>query len=117
MPYISKEEIARKRKAIRAALPGFKVSVRSMDYSGIQVTLQEGPITMPVGDRGYEQVNHFYYRKHYADRPDVVEVLDRIMAIAASDQEEAFYDGDYGSVPNFYVRLSIGAWDRPYVVK
>ena len=117
MPYISKEEITRKRKAIRAALPGFKVSVRNMHHSGIQVTLQEGPITMPVGERGYEQVNHFYYREHYADRPDVVRVLDRIMTIAANDQKEAFYDGDYGSVPNFYVRLSIGEWDRTYVVR
>jgi len=44
-------------------------------------------------------------------------VLDRVMAIAAGDQRESFYDSDYGSVPNFYVRLSIGEWDRPYQIK
>jgi len=116
MPFITKEEIAKRRKAIKAALPGFKVSVRTMDHCGIAVTIQEGPISMPVDSRGYEQVNPYYYKEHYKQNPEVVRVLDQVMAIAASDQEESFYDGDYGSVPNFYVQLSIGNWDRPYQV-
>jgi len=117
MPFIDKDSIKKKRGEIRAVLPGFKVSVRNMDYMGVRIVIQEGPVDFDLGDRGYKTVNHFHYRSCFADRPDAVEVLDRVMAIAAGDQRESFYDSDYGSVPNFYVRLSIGEWDRPYQIK
>ena len=75
MPFIDKDSIKKKRGEIRAALPGFKFSVRNMDYRGVQIVIQEGPVDFDLGD------------------------------------------SDYGSVPNFYVRLSIGEWDRPYQIK
>lgn len=110
MPYLSKENIARKRSLIRKAFPGFKISVINRHHTQIHVTFKEGPIDMG----SYEQVNHFYYREHYADNPQVLSVLDRVMAIISPDQEEVIYDSDYGSVPNFYISLNIGSWDAPY---
>jgi len=116
MPYVSKEDIAKKRKALKKALPGFKISVTNRHHTGIMVVFKEGPIRMLSKDAtdGYEHVNHFYYREHYADDPKVVKVLDKVMSIIGSDQKEQFYDYDYGSVPNFYISLNIGSWDKPY---
>lgn len=117
MPYISKDQVAEKRAALKKALPEFKLSIRNRDYSKICVTILEGPIEMTQDPRGYEQVNHFWIDNHYADRPEIKNVLNTIANICKSDQKEEVYDGDYGSVPNFYVGISIGDWDRPYQVK
>lgn len=29
---------------------------------------------------------------------------------------ELVYDGDYGSVPNFYTTITIGEWDKPFKI-
>lgn len=117
MPYITKEQVAAKRAALKKALPNFKLSVRNRDYSKIDVAIMSGPIEMTQDPRGYEQVNHFWIDSHYEDRPEIKEVLNTINRICKEDQRELVYDGDYGSVPTFYVGISIGQWDRPYEVK
>ena len=122
MPYLSKEETAKRRKAIRAEFPDYKISVRTMDYSSIQVNIKSGPIDLLQGaaehdqERGYEQVNHFWYGDHYEDYPEKKEFLDKIMEIVNKGNGTAFVDGDYGNIPEFYVRISIGDWDSPYKV-
>jgi len=122
MPYLSKEETSKRRKAIRKEFPDYKISVRTMDYSGIQVTVKSGPIDLLMGasendsERGYEQVNHFWYDSHYEDYPEKVKFLDKIMGIVNEGNGTAFVDGDYGSIPEFYVRISIGDWDSPYKI-
>ena len=117
MAYISKEQVSAKRKALKAALPQFKFSVRNRDRSQICVTILEGPIEMTQDPRGHEQVNHFWINSHYEDKPEVKHVLNTISDICKADQREVVYDGDYGSIPNFYVSISIGDWERPYVCK
>lgn len=117
MPYITKDQVAAKRAALKKALPEFKLSVRNRNYSQICVTILEGPIEMTQDPRGYEQVNHFWINDHYEDRPQIKNVLNTIADICKEDQRELVYDGDYGSVPTFYVSISIGDWDRPYQVK
>ena len=117
MPYITKDQVASKRKALKEALPQFKLSVRNRDYSKIDVAIMSGPIEMTQDPRGYEQVNHFWINSHYEDQPEIKEVLNTINRICKEDQSEEVYDGDYGSVPTFYVGISIGQWDRPYVCK
>lgn len=117
MAYISKEQVSAKRKALKAALPQFKFSVRNRNHSQICVTILEGPIEMTQDPRGHEQVNHFWINSHYEDKPEVKHVLNTISDICKADQREVVYDGDYGSIPNFYVSISIGDWERPYVCK
>ena len=115
MPYITTEEVKEIRKAIRAALPEFKVSVRREHHSSVIVTLLEGPIDF--GDERH--VNHFHYRKHYEGQPEAIAVFDKIMGVfeAVKKPEVAFVDSDYGSVPNYYQKIQIGEWDRPYQVR
>jgi hypothetical protein len=66
---------------------------------------------------GYEQINQYWYKDHYEDYPEKVEFLDKIIEIVNEGNGTESYDGDYGTIPNFYVNVSIGNWNKPYVVK
>ena len=112
MPYISKEQVKEKRAALKKALPNFKLSVTTENYSGIKVAILSGPINF---GKTYEQVNHFWYKDHYKDRPDIIAVFDTIMNILNDGMGEGFEDSDYGYVPGHYTQLHIGKWDRPYI--
>lgn len=116
MPYISTEEVKGKRQLIKAAFPQFKFSIRKLDHMKISVTILSGPIQMTNNENGYEQVNHHWIDEHYNDRPQVKDVLKGIYQIISVGQKELVYDMDYGSVPTFYIGISIGDWDRPYKV-
>ena len=74
MPYISSEEVAAIRKAIRAALPEYSISVTKQHHSTVQVSIMSGPIA-PV-----EHVNVYWYKENLEDRPDAVAVIDAILA-------------------------------------
>lgn len=113
MPYISTQEVSKKRKQLKAALPGFKLSIRRSNHSCIDVNILEGHISMPE----YQQVNQYYIDEHYKESPEIKQVLNTIKDILSADQSELVYDGDYGSVPNFYYNISIGRYDRNYLTK
>jgi hypothetical protein len=112
MPFISSEDVATIRKAVRAALPEFKVSVTKEHHSSVHVTLIEGPIAAPV-----EGVNVYWYKEHLKDRPDAIEVVDTILAEIFKVKKcyTEVEDSDYGSVPNFYYHVHFGKWDKPYI--
>lgn len=117
MPYISKEEVANRRKAIKSALPGFKCSITRDGSNCIRVAILEGPINLlPPEDRqrGHAGVNPYYYREVFAMMPEVVGVLDTVMPIATAGRIEESTDSDYGSIPTFYLSVEIGKWDQPY---
>lgn len=111
MPYIETEKVAQMRKAIRKALPDYKVSVTKRHHSGVDVRLLSGPIP------DVPNVNVFCYQRQLADRPDAVAVIDAILAEIKKVETPKIVseDGDYGSIPNFYYDVSFGAWDKPYI--
>lgn len=122
MPYISKEEVKSKRVKIRKEFPDYKISVTCVNYSKISVKILSGPIDLISpeycwSNDGYETVNYFYIEDHYKNFPEKCKMLKRIYEIINENNGELVYDGDYGSVPNFYVDIQIGNWDKPYVVK
>ena len=114
MPYITKEQVSEKRKALKAALPEYKLSVTRRDSMQICVSIVKGPHAFELGQRGYAQVNQFYIDDNYKSDPEALRVLSTIRDICQSDQSQLVYDGDYGSVPTFYISMEIGKWDRPY---
>jgi len=118
MPYITAEEVKTKRNAIKKALPNFKFSITRENHSSINVAFLEGDIDL-MGDseRSYESVNHFYIQEHYEDRPEIRDILMKAYKIASESQRELVNDSDYGSVPTFYVNITIGKWDKPYQLK
>lgn len=119
MPYITTEEVREKRQKIKKALPKYKVSIRKEHHSSIRVNILSGPIQLLSEDRldrGEEGVNHFYYKEHYAEEPEKLKVISTIIDILKDNQRIVSVDGDYGNIPNFYISLTIGQWDKGYEV-
>lgn len=117
MPYITKEQVALKRKQIKKQFPDFKFSIRNENYSKISVTILEGPVAMTDREDGYEHVNVFSIGRVYENKPTVKSVLEGIYSIINRDNYTESFDGDYGNIPSFYTRIAIGDWDRPYICK
>ena len=118
MPFISPEEVKVKRNELKKAFPDWRFNVKTVNYTTIAVNIKSGPLDIKFNDEDrYKQVNCFYIDEHYSDRPELKKVLNGIKNIIGREQRELVYDGDYGSVPTYYIRISIGAWDKPYIYK
>ena len=117
MPYISTKTVKERRDLLKKLLPEFKISVKTVHNSTISVTILSGPFDLlPNSDEKYEQVNKFYIDEHYADLPETKDVLNKVLDIANKGNYIESEDGDYGNIPSFYTRISIGKWDSPYQV-
>ncbi len=106
MPYISTEHVANIRKELKNEFPEIKFSIRRENYSSVNVHIMESPYKF---SKNYEQINHFYTENH-----ENQELLKKITGIVIRDQKEVVYDSDYGSVPNYYLNLQVGKWDKPH---
>lgn len=116
MPYISKEQVKQKREALKKAFPDFKLSITS-DYSEIRVAIMEAPFNLMEGvNQNYESVNPYYIAENYKDNPKKMEVLLKIRDIINSGNGTEVEDGDYGTVPKFYISIMVGKWDKPFKV-
>ncbi len=115
MPYIDTKDVAAIRKAIKAALPDYVLSVTKDHHSGVDVRVMSGPIVAP------EHVNVYWFKDHLGpnkeDRPDAIAVIEKIIAeiFKVRTPKTLVEDGDYGNVPTFYYDVSFGKWDNPYV--
>ncbi len=117
MPYITKEQVKEKRNLLKKALPEYKLSVRCEHYSVIDVSIMSGPVDLlPNDTEKHKQVNHFHIDSNYKDLPETKRVLNIINDIAGNGNYIESVDGDYGSIPSFYVHINIGKWDREYVI-
>jgi hypothetical protein len=116
MPYITKETVKQKREQLKKAFPDFKFSIIRHHGSTLKVHILEAPVNL-AESTGEEQVNHYYIKSHY--QGEKREILRKIADIMLAGEESAHYDADYGYIPNFYVSLSIGDWDKPfkYIIK
>lgn len=112
MPYISTEEVKKIRESLKKELPEFKLSVCRENGHALCVHLMAGPVKFP---QSYDQVNHFHYRNHYEG--DALKVLDRVMGTidALHPRKIEHEDSDYGSIPNYYLHLQVGKWNKPYI--
>jgi hypothetical protein len=122
MPYITKEQVKAKRKALKAALPEYKLSITTEHYSGIKVAIMRGPSSLH--GTTYSQLNPYIdYREERWDRdledhasyPEIADLMEIIMPILNEGIGEGFQDSDYGHVPDYYTWVHIGKWDKPYV--
>lgn len=113
MPYITTEKVKEIRNELKKEFPQFKFSVRREHYSSVRVAIVSGPLDLG----SYTSVNHYYVKDHYKNQPEICNFLLKIVDIIGREQRELVYDGDYGSVPTYYYSISIGNWDREYVLK
>ncbi len=114
MPYISTEDVTKKRKAIKAAFPTWKFSITREHYTSLNVSILEADLLLT--DKPNESVNHFYIQDHYVNS-EIQTALQTIADIMTAGTKIVSEDIDYGSIPNFYTNLSIGKWNKPFIYK
>lgn len=115
--YVStKDQLRAIARELKSTYRNIKFSIR-VTYNTIDITILQAPIELrkdPTKDR--ESVNHYYVNSHYNDMPEAKEILSGICDIVLQNQREITNDGDYGSIPNYYVSLRVGDYDRPFRV-
>lgn len=119
MPYITSERVAEIRSQIKKEFPDYKFSITRDNHSSVNVVILAAPFNLLEGegeDKTRASVNTYWIGEHYKDKPQIKEVLSKIHSIMNQGNGTLCEDGDYGTVPNFYTNLSIGAWDKPFQV-
>ncbi len=111
MPYISTEEVKTKRDALKKEFPNVKFSVTKENCSSIHVHIMEAPFEIEEKEK---DVNHFYIAEFYSHKPKVRDFLLKVKKIINDGNGIFVVDGDYGAVPNFYINIRFGKWDKPY---
>lgn len=111
MPYITPEQVKAKRNELKKTFPSFKFSVTGKNYTSLYVTILAAPIMLT--DKKYEQVNPYYIHSHYTG--EIKDTLQKIRDIANRSNYTEVVDSDYGSVPSFYLHISIGEYDKPFI--
>lgn len=124
MAYITKEKSAAIRKALKAAFPGWKFSVRIEHHQRLDVTILEAPIdllacqvesryTTDLDRTKYTGVNHYHLDNQWLPpaRDDLRQIID-ICNDGNHDNSDA--QSDYFDV-GWYFDLQIGCWDKPFV--
>jgi len=122
MPYLDKVYTSEVRQQLKTQFPQYRFSVRTVDNHKLAVRVKSGPLDLlrdgHNGGERYEVVNPYYTDKHYENFPEKRDFLNRVLSIMKRDYTDCVYtDGDYGNIPSFYLSLSIGSWDRPYIQK
>lgn len=117
MAYLSKEETKIIREKIKNQFgKDFKFSITNSHFTSINVNLMSSPIDFPKENI---QINHYRIEESLKETPNMAEVFKKIFEIITSTKD--YYDrnagdpfADYGD-QTFFINLSIGKWDKPYI--
>ncbi len=107
MPYISTERVSEIRKQLKATFPDVKFSVRRRHYSTVSISIMKSPYSWPE--------NPLNLNPFYLERYEHSEFLQQVHDIANAGNRIVSEDGDYGSIPKFYLDIQIGKWDKPHI--
>lgn len=117
MAYITKEQVAEKRKAIKAALPakdGWKFSVRNEHHSSLHIDIMQYPKEYDFPLRA--NINQYYYDKDDSGWTDKQKEVIRVMLEIAKDgwwdKSDIMTDYFYTA---WYINLGVGQYDRPAI--
>jgi len=115
------EAVKEIREKIKKEFPtkeGWKFSVRTKNYSTVVCNIMQAPFNLLSDnkiDNGNEQINHYHIDKLYTGEVQIV--FNKLNNILSGNQRTIVNDSDYGAVPNYYVNLQIGKWDKKFTVK
>ena len=83
--------------------------------STVNIKIFSGPLQFEKNDFS---VSKYLLEDDWAKQdPQAYSVFKRMIEIANSGNEITTIDSDYGAIPEFYVRLNVGEWDKPYTFK
>lgn len=104
MPYINAEQVRTIRNALKAQLPNVKFSVRKEHHSSVHIGILKSQVSF---DKNH-QVNPYHYQNHDYTQAQK-DLFDKIFAAVQSAHPKHIVseDGDYGSIPNYYLNLSV----------
>ena len=121
MAYMSKENAALIRNALKTAFPNIKFAVRK-DTHSIHVTIVSSDIDFSMLDtlatwnhKGYAQINEYhleFYGQHQELFAKIIDIIKTAPADKWYDRSDSMTDY-FDTV--FYIHLNVGAWDKPYV--
>lgn len=115
MAYITKEEVKNIREALKAAFPKFKFSVSGGNSSSLYVSIMSGPEDFTEVLNGWKNAQINEYHLHRYGRFE--KLFSKIITIMKSqdwfDKSDAMTDYFHTA---YYLNLSIGKWDKPYVI-
>lgn len=127
MAYITKEETKEIRDNLKKAFPEIKFSVRMRHHSTVLVTILESHYNFELNGKGYRDVNAYHFQ-NTGDRVDQFtkeiikahnhkDLLQKILDIISKEHwDKSDIMTDYFNCA-FYYYLSIGEWDKPYIMK
>ena len=134
MAYMSSETVKEIRKMVKAEFPardGWKFSITNRDNSGVAIAVMQSPfdfmeyltedaaVHYQVGlEMGYVQVNEFNIPDTWkgSARYLFTRLLEIVELVAGKNEDRNAGDvyADYSNW-NYYVWLSIGKWDKPWI--
>jgi hypothetical protein len=125
MPYISTEQVKSVRLALKKKFPNVKFSITREHCTNLHVCILESNIDFTAIDRYNGQyykatnISHFYIKESFAENEQARLFLTKVLTTILNAQPLKIVseDGDYGSIPNYYLNLRIGKWDKPYILK
>ncbi len=113
MAYISKDEVKNIREQLKKAFPKFKFAVSGGNSSSLNVSIMSSPEDFSeLLDSSYRQINEFHlyqYGKFEKLFTDIITVMKSQNWFDESDSMVDYFHIAY------YLHLSIGKWDKPYV--
>lgn len=112
MPWITKEEVKAIRQNLKKQFPKFKFQVKGGNSTSLYVTLIEG--SEAFSGKTVQQVNPYRYIDSFEGSE--LDLLDSIFKTIQNvkPRKTESEDSDYGSIPNYYLNVSIGSWVKPY---
>ena len=110
MPFITKEQVSKIRKELNSTFHNLKFSVVRRDYMCVDIAIMSGDVDFHANN-DLNRVDKSVLQQY----PELAEILSKVEKIANDGNGVEVVDGDYGTVPNYYVRVEVGRWDKPYV--
>jgi hypothetical protein len=130
MAYMSQENKAKIAAVLKVVIPAdWKWSLAVRDHSTICLTIASAPVDLVASyaSRGMEEasraaavrkghvdVNQHHWKDHF--NPELVDVFEKVFeALNLDNHDRSDSMTDYFDVGH-YVRVSIGRWDKPFVL-
>ena len=109
MPYISAEDVKKIRNRLKEVYPECKFSVIKDRDISVRVHLLESPFNF----EGYGTM----WANDYDENSPECWFVHQLIGIINNvhPRKEESYDGDYGSIPNYYLTLMIGKYKEPHI--
>jgi hypothetical protein len=128
MAYVSKQLVQRVREELKQVCKdyGIKVSVAGTSGLSLKITIASGKLDF-IGNYNKNwmdktrknpeslSINQYWYKEQFSGK--VLECIEEILRIAnQGNHDRSDIMTDYFDV-GWYVDLSIGRWDKPYVLQ